>query len=358
MKTLSSLLVTVATSLFGIFVALGFVEVGVRLFVPKGPQRIAWNDRPTFYFRAPNAPTMQDYPHNPTKAPGTFRIAVIGDSFTFAPFMQFTDTFSEKLEQMLHVSGAKRPVEVINYGVPAYSTYHEIDVAKQAIAEKADLIILQITLNDPEQKRHRPTGIQERMKDRFGPLRLKGKVKWLAEHWRTLGFVLTRIHNTETHKAYANYFNGLFNNPETWEPFKASMTELVALAKDSKTPIVSVTFPLFGLPLDDKYPFDGIHAKVQDLMKSLAVPSTDISDIYKGIPLERLQVIPGVDRHPNEIAHRMAAEEIYTFLESNKFLPDEFLISEKFATRLGTRDQRPYKAPKAENEPAPEPEQD
>jgi len=340
-----SLLVQIAAPLIGTLLALTLLEVCVRLFVPqKTGSSPAWSERPIFYFRAPGAPTMQGYPYSRQKAEGTYRIAVIGDSFSFAPYMQFTDTFASKLESMLRISGADRRVEVINYGVPAYSTSHEVGVAKRAISEGADLILLQITLNDPEVKHHRPTGITENMQDRFGPLKLTGATKWLAEHWRTLGFVLTRLHNSGTHRAYVGYFKDLFSNPESWNPFSSSMTELVNLAKDSKTPIVSVVFPLFGIPLDDKYPFYEIHTKVAQLMTSLSVPVLDISQIYRGIPLEHLQVIPGVDRHPNEIAHRMAAEKIYLWLEERRLIPEEFVIKEKFATRLGIRDQRPWDA--------------
>lgn len=338
-----SFLRNLAPALFGTFFALGLVELAIRFFIPQNSERRAsWSDRPVFYFRSPGAPTMQGYPYSKEKPSNTYRIAVIGDSFTFAPYMQFTDTFSSKLESMLRVSGSPRRVEVINYGVPAYSTSHEVGVTKRAISEGADLILLQITLNDPEVKHHRPTGISENMQDRFGPLKLTGATEWLAKRWRTLGFVLTRLHNTKTHRAYVNYFRDLFFNPESWNPFASSMKELVMLAKDSKTPLVSVVFPLFGIPVDEGYPFHDIHSKVTDLMNSLSVPVLDISEIYKGIPLEHLQVIPGVDRHPNEIAHRMAAERIYLWLEEQRAIPDEFVIKEKFATRLGVRDQRPW----------------
>jgi hypothetical protein len=344
-NSFKSFLITIGTSLLGIGMALGVVELGVRVLVPSAPKGPKWSDRPVFYFRAPGAPTMQNYPYNPQKPAGTFRIAVVGDSFTFAPFMQFTDTFSYKLQQMLKVSGSPRNVEVINYGVPAYSTSHEIDTTKQAITEGADLIILQITLNDPEIKAHRPSGLTENMTDRFGPLKLKGITKTLARHWKTLGFVLTRFHNTKTHQAYTDYFTSLFMEEKTWQPFTESMGRLVGLANESKTPIVAVVFPLFGMPMDEKYPFYPIHTKVKDLMTSLSVPNLDVSNIYEGIPLEHLQVIPGVDRHPNEIAHRMAAEHIYLWLEGQKMIPDEFVIKEKFATRLGVNRQRPWVAP-------------
>jgi hypothetical protein len=231
---------------------------------------------------------------------------------------------------------------VINYGVPAYSTSHEVEVAAKAVREDADLVILQITLNDPEIKHHTPSGITENMQDRFGALELKGFSGWLARHWRTVGFVLTRLHNTKTHNDYVNYFNDLFNNPRTWNPFSDSMKKLVNTVRSENKPIVAVVFPLFGIPMDDRYPFYAIHSKVAELMRSLGVPLLDLSDIYKGIPLERLQVIPGVDRHPNEIAHRMAAEKIYLWLEQQHLLPEEFLIRDKFATRLGTKNQRTW----------------
>jgi hypothetical protein len=258
--------------------------------------------------------------------------------------MQFTDTFPKKLEQMLNLNDpAARRVEVLNYGVPAYSTSHEVKVSQQALRDGADLIILQITLNDPEIKHHTPSGLRENMQDTFAPLTLNNSAGRLARIWRTYGFVRTRLHNTKTHTAYIQYFTDLFENQRTWKPFTEAMRTLVEQVRAQGKPIVAVVFPLFGLPMDDAYPFYPIHAKVGALMQSLSVPLLDLSPIYKGIPLEHLQVIPGVDRHPNEIAHRMAAESLYLWLEQQRVVPLEFLIQDKFATRLGIDEQRRWK---------------
>ena len=338
---MKSRLLSILPPIFGLLLALGLVEIGIRIFFPVRTETgLGWNDRPQFYYRSPAMPTMQDYAYEVPKPASTFRIAVIGDSFTFAPFMQFTDTFAKKLEQILNINGGATRAHVVNYGVPAYSTSHEIDVTKRALQEGADLVLLQVTLNDAELKVHRPTGIKEDLPDRYGSLKLSGKLGWLADYWRTLGFVLSRLHNTRTHTMYIEHFNGLYENPRTWQPFKNSMQALVTSVKEQNKPIVAVVFPLFGLPMDDRYPFYAAHEKVSKLLTSLAVPHFDISDIYKGIPLDRLQVIPGVDRHPNEIAHRMAAERIYLWLEEQKLLPPELLLKEKVATRLGIAGNR------------------
>ena len=331
--------------LLGVLLALSIIEVGIRVATIFSNKQISqWSDRPIFYFHSPSGPRMQDYPYAIPKPLDTFRIAAIGDSFTFAPYMQFTDTYVKKIERMLNLNSGLRTAEVINYGVPAYSTSHEVSVTARALQEGADLILLQITLNDPEIKKHTPSGIRENMDDRFGKLNLTGHLGWLASYWKTLSFALTRIHNTKTHRAYIDYFNDLFNNPRTWKPFTESMQKLVRSVNESGKPIVAVVFPLFGLPMDEHYPFHSIHQKVSNLLKELNVPGLDLSPLYKGIPLERLQVIPGVDRHPNEIAHRMAAEKIYLWLEELKLLPENTLIKDKFATRLGTDLQRSWRA--------------
>ncbi len=327
--------------IFGLFIAVVGVEIGIRFFVPGTPSTgPGWSDRPEFYFASPKVSTMQGMPYTVPKSDGVFRIAVVGDSFTFAPYMQFTDTFAAKLESMLNVQGANRKAEVINYGVPAYSTTHEVPVIGKAIEEGADLLLLQITLNDPEVKAHRPTGIQENMLDKFSPQKPTGVDAFLSKWWRTYAFVRTRLANSASHRSYINYFNDLFEGPRSWNPFSQAMASISKMSRDKGVPIVAVVFPLFGIPMNEKYPFYGIHTKVDQLLTTLNVRHTDISSIYRDIPLERLQVIPGVDRHPNEIAHRMAAEKIYLWLESEKLLPQEFIITERYATRLGTANQR------------------
>lgn len=343
MKALFKVLILCTVPLIGVCFALGVLEVVVRLagLTSKSSSQ-RWDDRPMFYFRSPGAPTMQDYPYAIPKPPTKFRIAAIGDSFTFAPYMQFTDTYVKKLEAMLNLTDGARNVEVLNYGVPAYSTSHEVPVAQRAVQEGADIILLQITLNDPELKRHTPMGLRENMDDRFGALSLSGWLGTVASYWKTLHFALTRIHNTKTHRAYVEYFNDLFNNPRTWNPFVESMRKLVETARSNKRPIVAVVFPLFGIPMNESYPFYDIHSKVRDLMQSLEVPLLDLSPMYQGIPLERLQVIPGVDRHPNEIAHRMAAEKIYLWMDEQGIIPEAHRIQDKFATRLGIDTQRPW----------------
>ncbi len=333
-------------SIVGFVISLIVVEVIFRVAQPLLVRQAPTSDRPSFYYAhegsvtQEGAITLQDYPHNIEKAQSIYRIAIVGDSYSFAPYMQFTDAFPKILERMLNLRLGPRQVEVINYGVPAYSSNHEIQVVQQALRESADLIILQITLNDPEIKPYRPIGITHF--DTWGKLKVTGWKKTLLNNWQSLGFFLTRIHNEKTRRDYIQYFINLFEEKRTWNHFSTSVEKMVQITREAKTPLIAVVLPLFGVPLDENYPFHGVHEKIKQLMKHNQVPFLDTYSKFHGIPLERIQVIPGEDRHPNEIGHRITAEAIYDWLEQNNFVPSEFFIIRKYKKRTQIRDEIPF----------------
>ena len=326
-------------NIFVIFIGIVFsliaIEIAYRFFIQQAKSKQTWSDRPSFYFKDQKAATIQDYFYPKEKKEGNFRIAIVGDSYSFAPYMQFTDTFPKKLEQMLNLNDTARQVEVINYGVPAYSTSHEVAVTARAIEEQADLVILQVTLNDAEIKAYRPQGIGANTGDRFGAFEPKGWKKTLLSYWKSLAFVLERIHNQSTHSAYRDYFYELFENPKSWNIFEESFNKIKKSCDEKNIKLVAVLFPLFGTAIGDDYVFKDLHTKLSKFMTEKGVLHLDLLESYRGIPVDRIQVIPGEDRHPNEIAHRIAAEKIYDWLERERLVPDEFKISSRYSERLG-----------------------
>ncbi|HMO02186.1 MAG TPA: hypothetical protein PKD37_00250 [Oligoflexia bacterium] len=327
-----SLLISLASLIFTLFL----FELIYRLFFTAPSDNLpAWSDRPRRYFMAEGSTDFRDYAYSDQKPAGVFRIAVVGDSYSFAPYMQFTDAFPKVLERMLNLAGSQIKAEVINYGVPAYSTAHEVALVEKAIRQSADLIILQVTLNDPELKPYRPTGLNLNQIDKFGPLKLSPFWEKVTDLFRSWRFILERLHNLRTHRAYKEYFIDLFKNKKTFDHFKQSIEKISKTAIAANTKIVAVIFPLFGLPLDNKYPFFEIHKIAGDVLKETGIKVLDLYEPFKGIPLERLQVIVGVDRHPNEIAHRISAEAIYDWLEAEGILPDDLRIKNFYKERIG-----------------------
>ena len=80
------------------------------------------------FFVVINADGRRDRARARTKAPGVFRIAVLGDSFTEALEVPLEQTFVSVLEDSLNRSSAMRgrQVEVLNFGVRGYGTAQEL----------------------------------------------------------------------------------------------------------------------------------------------------------------------------------------------------------------------------------------
>ncbi len=72
-----------------------------------------------------NSLGMRDRERTVAKPPGTYRIAVVGDSLTEAEQVAFDKTYCSVLEKMLNAEGGGRKFEVLNFGVSAYSLGQE-----------------------------------------------------------------------------------------------------------------------------------------------------------------------------------------------------------------------------------------
>ncbi|MCI5065103.1 SGNH/GDSL hydrolase family protein [bacterium] len=347
-KLLQTLISALALGLFGIVLSLGILEVGFRVVQGLASPPKSWSDRPEAYYNPRAAETLQgNLPLRP-KREEVFRLAVIGDSFTFAPFMQPDDAFPAKLERIFQMSLSSdmeeySDVEVRNYGVPGYSTSHEVQEARKAITEGADALLLQITLNDPQRKSYQPTGLTGQ--NEFGPYVPPQRFAHLLSWWRSANFFLERFHNTETHRRYQEYYFRLFESEASWKSFDNSLNRMAKVARRNEVPLFAVVFPLFGVPLDANYPFHPLHEKVRGALEQREIPTLDLFSAYEGIPLSRLQVIPGGDFHPNEIGHRIAAEQIYEWLrvrdrsleESETGIPSSLLQTPRMKTRTDIR---------------------
>ncbi len=319
--------------LFGIVASLVLVEAAFRMLAPSLAP-VKWSDRPHFFYVPPQAKTLQDFERTEQKPAQTFRIMVVGDSFTFGPKMQFDDTFSKRLERILSMNDGPLKAQVLNFGISGYSTADEVNVIKKAKDWNADLVLLQITLNDPELQTLRASGGNAK---RFGPLRIDREHTPLLYYWKSLGYVAQRLHASATRRRYRDYFFDLFDNARTWGPFKEAFEEIARVRDQTGIPVRAVLFPLMSFGFDDSYPFTDIHSKISALCAGLKIPMLDLFGAYRNIPAERMQVVPVGDPHPNEIAHRIAAEQIYTWLAWENVIPESLKISQASWQRENAR---------------------
>ncbi len=331
---MKSILLNLFLTFFSFLVLFIFIEIGFRLLPSKPSDTKSWNDRPSFYFDPEGSIDHRGMNHSAVKPKDTFRIAVVGDSYSFGPFMQYTDTFAYKLGQLLNQNNTTPKVEVINYGISGYSTSHEVELVEKALSEEADLIILQVTLNDTEVKPFRPKGVIIAT-NKYGEVTITPEMNPIISKSKFLSFIATRVYAYKSKFSYQDYFYSLYDerNEKGVNLFKTSIASMKNLTSNKKVPIMGVLFPLFGVTIDKSYPFTGIHEKIKDIFNKEEIKIVDITDSYTNIPTLRLQVIPGVDFHPNEIGHRIAAESIYSSLIESSLVPMSSKIRHTYKNR-------------------------
>lgn len=92
-------------------------------------------------FRGPEIPEP--------KPAGQFRVLVMGDSITLAPYLPEDKTYVAVMQDRLRELTASRDVLVINGGVVDVGIKEEVDIlAEQGLAVKPDLVVVGFYLND------------------------------------------------------------------------------------------------------------------------------------------------------------------------------------------------------------------
>lgn len=82
------------------------------------------------------------------KAPGSFRIALLGDSHAFGFGVPFESSTGERLSRSLSVT-LGRPVEVLNFAVTGYNSFQELGVLEHfALPMRPDLVVVVPSSND------------------------------------------------------------------------------------------------------------------------------------------------------------------------------------------------------------------
>ncbi|MDP8236009.1 MAG: hypothetical protein P9M08_06475 [Candidatus Erginobacter occultus] len=83
------------------------------------------------------------------KAEEELRILILGDSITWASYLQAEETFVERVEEYLRQSFPDRLVEVINAGVGDIGLKEELAILEErGLATRPDLVVISFYLND------------------------------------------------------------------------------------------------------------------------------------------------------------------------------------------------------------------
>jgi len=96
-----------------------------------------------------NSEGWRDREYARAKPAGTFRVAVVGDSFTMGSGVALEETYHALLEERLNAAGDGVRYELVNFGVGGYDLLNELGIVEHALRDwDPDLILLALTWND------------------------------------------------------------------------------------------------------------------------------------------------------------------------------------------------------------------
>jgi len=253
----------------------------------------------------------------PAKGPDTYRIAVIGDSFTFGQGISEEHRFSNRLEKRLNRHGDA--FEVLNFGRPGAETHHHLRFLEETVLDQSpDFVLLQWFVNDVELSHEGRPRVRQLIPGR----KLS---KWL--HSRSaLCFLLNRrfaaLQNASgMAETYVENMRRRFTDPSTEESKAASdaLDDLITTIKENDLPMGIVLFPLLVDVSGDPtaYPLGFLMDRVLDACRRMEIECLDLRPAFSKVARSRDLWVNRYDRHPNAMANEIAADTVHDVFAAN-----------------------------------------
>ena len=253
-------------------------------------------------------------------ASNVLKIAVIGDSFTTGQNVAHDDTFPSRLERLANLRAGARPVVVRAWARGGTETAVQTQFLGPALEWKPDALILSIYLNDTEDTKNwkELTVWRERMMPRV-PGRVTAA---LMRRLRTVAWIYLRLEQARCRREFANYYAFLYRDDYSgWLRFVQALHTFREACDKSGCRLLAVVWPNLTELDPKRYPFHFAHEKIGAALKKEGIETLDLRPVFLGRNPVRMQVMPGVDGHPTEIAYRMGAETMFGAMLANGILP-------------------------------------
>jgi tetratricopeptide (TPR) repeat protein len=239
---------------------------------------------------------------------GKRRISFVGDSFTAGHGVK---DVNDRFANRIRVANPQWDVQVM--ADPGMDTGEEFDMLKRIVKRGCELdqVVLVYCLNDI-------ADIMPEWKAIVGRIyRDSLRQNWLVRHSYVADILSYRL-KARWDADVRNYYDFVlagYRGP-LWEKQKSRLKMLRDLVEANGGHLLVVTFPFLHRPLDEGYEYRFVHQQLGECWRALNLPHLDLLSVYQGLPTGKL-VVNRFDAHPNELAHKLAADAIQKFLNQN-----------------------------------------
>ena len=254
-----------------------------------------------------NGAGFRERAFNAVKHDGTYRIAVVGDSFTWGNGVRQQDRYSDLLQARL-----PEHIEVLNFGTPGANTPEHRTLVGHLLGNvHPDFVLLQWYINDVEDddSSHRPT---------FHPLMPVRRLHdWLND--ASALYTVANMQWVETQVAfgmtisYETYLRNRLGDPNSHDAQvdRKLLVDLIAICRHAGVPIGIVLFPDTAADLGEKYPFGYLHERVLDICRAQDLACLDLRSDFASVKDHRRLWANRLDHHPSALANEIAAVKIF-----------------------------------------------
>jgi lysophospholipase L1-like esterase len=241
----------------------------------------------------------------PPKSPDRYRIAVVGDSFTWGQGIAADERFSNLIGVSLGPG-----YEVLNFGRPGNNMPEHLGALDRVLPASPDFILLQLYINDFETRqmeRPQPYTLLPAAFDR-GLERSSVLYDLLNQQWANAQPALGIV------DSYTGYMARNLrdeNAPNSRLAF-GMLREFIERARETGAGVGTVLFPAPDVmgKHGSNYPFRYLHERVLRTCGTEQIYCLDLFHAFSSIEDPRSMWVSPFDAHPNAMANQRAAREI------------------------------------------------
>ncbi|MBI4880659.1 MAG: SGNH/GDSL hydrolase family protein [Planctomycetes bacterium] len=251
------------------------------------------------------------------KPEGTFRIACVGDSYTFGMGVGDDETWPARLQALVDLRAGAGRCEVWNCGVPAYDTPQELAfLTKTVLPFRPDLVLLCYYLNDAKttEEIYRSDNPLERLLEMLSQPRREGFRAFVRRHSVLADVLAEQLFFRLAMDRYAfSYLEVYRADLEGWREAKQALVRMRDLLREQGIRFGVITYPLL-IRREGALESSAADAIVHEFLRQESIAAFDLAPSFHDRDVDALRVHP-YDPHPNAAAHQIAAEAVAGFVE-------------------------------------------